>query len=606
MANFQNIIGNLKIRHLSEVKALWHNAHNRFIPNLTFAINYHFSQLKVWDYHLYNLVIHLINAIIVWWLTLLILSTPAIKNYPVVRHKNLIAFVTALMFVSHPLATESVTYIVQRLASIVALFSFLSIALYIKARLSDKNGFAKYLWFASSVVSAIFAFHSKENSYTLPFAVALIELCFFRTKKLSFNFKDYRVILIGASFIGFILFVFYKFSFHILKPIAPNSTTDFKLITPLNYFLTQFSVIIKYIQLLFLPTKLNLDYDFPLSNSIFEIRTLFSFIVILSLISLSIFLYKKNRIFSFGIAFFFLALLVESSIIPIADLIFEHRTYLPSYGFFLILSSGIYMLLWDKYKNLAISIFVVIIISNSYLTYQRNYVYENDLTLWNDVISGSPNKARAYNDRGDVFTVQNKLDEALRDYNKAIELQDSYPSAYSNRGYILTKMHKYDQALKDLNKAIELRPKFDIAYNNRGNLYSKMAKKDSALNDFNTAIELNPAYSDAYSNRGQLLTTENRFDDALSDLNKSIEINPNYPNAYLNRGCLYNNIKKRQDALIDLNKAIELNINFAEAFFNRGIVELNMNNKDEACKDWQHAESLGNKPASDLYNQFCR
>jgi hypothetical protein len=224
-----------------------------------------------------------------------------------------------------------------------AMFYLLSLALYMKGRLANNRNISTYLFFTGSLVAGVLAMLTKENAFSLPFAILLVELFFIRTKKLSINFRDYRVILSIIALLGIIILILLLFSSHIFKPIPPVRYGNAYTVTPLNYFFTQFSVIVKYIQLLFLPINQNVDYDFPISNTFFEIRTLLSFIVLLSLIVLAILSFKRYRIISFGIFWFFLTLLIESSFIPLNDLIFEHRTYLPSFGFFLILTSGIYL-----------------------------------------------------------------------------------------------------------------------------------------------------------------------------------------------------------------------------------------------------------------------
>ena len=188
----------------------------------TFALNYHFNQLDVYYYHFVNLIIHLINACLVWWLTLLIFSSPALKDNPINRQKKVIALFTALLFVSHPLATQSVTYIWQRLASMVAMVYLFSLRFYIKARLSNKGNISKTLLFSFSLISAVLAMLTKENAFTLPFAIMLFELFFLRTKKFSLNFRDYRVILLLAAFLGVMLIIPFKYSFSVFKTIPPR------------------------------------------------------------------------------------------------------------------------------------------------------------------------------------------------------------------------------------------------------------------------------------------------------------------------------------------------------------------------------------------------
>jgi hypothetical protein len=109
---------NIAIRSLSNIKAWWGFIPSRPLGTLSFALNYHFHQLTVWGYHFVNLAIHLANALLVWWLVMLTMATPVMRAQPISRHKESLALFTALLFVSHPLATQSVTYIVQRYANI--------------------------------------------------------------------------------------------------------------------------------------------------------------------------------------------------------------------------------------------------------------------------------------------------------------------------------------------------------------------------------------------------------------------------------------------------------------------------------------------------------
>jgi len=203
--DFHNIVDNPRIRNLADVKSWWNFYPTRPLGIFTFAVNYHFSQMNVWPYHLVNLVIHLMNACLAGWLTLLIFSSPAMKDLPVSRHKRGIAFLTALLFVSHPLATQSVTYIVQRMASLVTLFYLLSVALYVKARLSNWGITTKFLLFAGSIVSAIVAMLIKENAFTLPFAI-LLNQCKFMVADYIHNFGGATLIqAIGTESNYFVL-----------------------------------------------------------------------------------------------------------------------------------------------------------------------------------------------------------------------------------------------------------------------------------------------------------------------------------------------------------------------------------------------------------------
>jgi hypothetical protein len=141
-----------------------------------------------------NLIIHLFTAILVWWLTLLTFSTPAIKKESISRHANVLALFAGLIFVSHPLQTEAVTYIVQRAACMAALFYLLSLCLYVKSRLlqnavipakagiQNKND-TIYFYYISSLLTAILAMFTKENAISLPLMILLYEFSFLKTTR---------------------------------------------------------------------------------------------------------------------------------------------------------------------------------------------------------------------------------------------------------------------------------------------------------------------------------------------------------------------------------------------------------------------------------------
>jgi len=600
--DLNNIVENLKIRNLSDVKAWWNFAPNRPVAIFTFALNYHFNQLDVHYWHLVNLVIHFINAVLVWWLTLLIFSSPALKGLQMVRNKRILAFVTALLFVSHPLATQSVTYIVQRMTSLVAMFYLLSLVLYVKGRLTDKGVISRVLLFSGSFLSASLAMFTKENAFTLPVAILLFEFFFIRTKKFSINFKDYRIIISIILFLGAMSIIPLKYSYSIFKPISAAGHPEV-ILNPYNYLLTQFSVIVKYLQLLLLPINQNLDYSYPISNSFFEIRTVLSFLFLTSLMILAIFLFRKYRIISFGIFWFFLTLSIESSIIPINDVIFEHRTYLPSFGFFIILSIVIGGLFMNNYKALAICTWAIIVLSYSISTYERNKIWKDDLTLWNEIVKKSPNKARSFVNRGFAYSQIGQYDKALADYTKATEIDPMYEISWGNRGYIYFQHGQWGKAINDFSKAIEINPKYAEAYSNRSAAYGKIGQYDKAITDITKVMELTPDYYIAYSNRGAIYATLKQPEKAIADYSRAIELNPEFAEAFCNRGYSYGELGQWNKAFADFSTAIGIDPDFKDTYVNRAGTYFNLKQWDKAIADYTHAIDLDPNLATGYYNR---
>jgi hypothetical protein len=233
-------------------------------------LNYHFHKLDVWGYHLVNLAIHIVNAVLVWWLVMLTMATPVMRVQPISRHKRSVALFAALLFVSHPLATQSVTYIVQRYASLATLFYLLSLALYVKGRLWEGNKDSR-VFFSTQVpiLCAVLGILTKEVVFTLPFALVLYEYSFIRTGTWKIDIKD-KGIQIPIVVLGiFIVLLFLNFSFGIFNPIPPLPDQGYDYpITAWEYLLTQFSVILTYIRLFIMPVNQNLDYDYPISHSL--------------------------------------------------------------------------------------------------------------------------------------------------------------------------------------------------------------------------------------------------------------------------------------------------------------------------------------------------
>ncbi len=351
------ILENYGIRNLKET-ALAVGA-SRWIGFTTFALNYHFGKLDVLGYHLVNICIHLLNAILVYFLVLLTLKTPCLKDSSLSRYSASLSLASALIFVAHPIQTQAVTYIVQRFASLATLFYLLSLVFFIKARLYNSEGKIFYSLphlgcYLGSLLAAFLAMKTKEITITLPAIILLYEFCFFSpslralTKKLVYLIPfllTFFIIPVGRYGIG--LFGISSGTFIGIAEIGDvigDATQETTAISRTDYLLTQFSVIATYIRLLLFPVNQNLDYDYPISHTLFEFPTIFSFLFLVSTVIFGVWMFKKSRLISFGIFWFFITLSVESSIIPIRDVIFEHRVYLPSVGFFMFLVVAIYQM----------------------------------------------------------------------------------------------------------------------------------------------------------------------------------------------------------------------------------------------------------------------
>ena len=523
--DYNSIVSNLNIRNLSDIKAIWNFWPTRFVTYLTIALNYHFNQLNVFGYHLFNLIVHLISGLLVWWYILLTFSSPRMKADKFTPYAEAIAFFAALIFVSHPLQTQAVTYIIQRAACLSALFYLAALCLYSKARLSQNNANVKTgkFYYLGSILAAALAMFTKETAITLPFTLLLYEAYFFKTEK-KINWKQLSLFLVLLFLIPAVMLATKSVNLaqaHRVSEAAPG-------IRPVTYLLTQFKVVATYLRLVFIPFNQNVDYDYPLARSLIQPGVLASLIIIAVILIISFKIRSKYRLLSFCIFWFFLILLPESSILPLADVIFEHRLYLPIVGYGIFLASCLYLLLGKNDSRMAAILLSGIVIFYSFSAYSRNFYWKTEFSLWDDVIRKSPGKVRAYNERGVAFTRIGNYEKALNDFDKSISLNPGYALAYYNRAYAYKSLGDLDSAIREYNSAIEINPKYFEAFNNLGTTYAAKGDTAKAILFFSKAIEVNPDYAQAYYNRAIAYNSQGNYDKARIDFSKAKQINPVY------------------------------------------------------------------------------
>ena len=309
----------------------------RVFSYFTLALNYYFGELNVFGYHLVNLLIHVLSGVFLYGFLMMTFNLPSLKGrYGAISYK--VALFTSLIFIAHPIQTQSVTYIVQRMASLAGMFYLLSFILYIRGR--QLHGRPRFFYWSGAVLIYLLGVFSKENVAVLPLFIALYEFYFFQTLDLSPKGKKALLILIGGLFaLGAIgLLIWGK---RYLDLIIEGY--QYRTFTMSERVLTQFRVVLYYLTLLAfpLPSRLNLDYDFPLSRTVLDPpSTLISIVIILCLIGYGVATAKKRPVVSFCIFWYFGNLAIESSIFPL-EMVFEHRLYLPSIGPFLLFGLGV-------------------------------------------------------------------------------------------------------------------------------------------------------------------------------------------------------------------------------------------------------------------------
>lgn len=531
------IVENQTIRDIGDIGAVWKGVlpqHSRFVAFYTFALNYHFNGLNVLGYHIVNLIIHIISSLLVWWFVLLLIGSPGINDKIITNNKNNIAFFSALLFVCHPAQTQAVVYITQRFASLATMFYLLALCMYLKGRYSRSG---KLLWFFVSFIAVLLAMFTKEIAITIPIMVLVLEVMFLNPGKKADDFfmvfrngKSWFLVLIAVMLL---LIIPQQFGFSVhdqLFSVKISNSHDGDIITFADYIVTQFRVAMAFIRLLFVPIDQNVDHDFALSKSILEPAAFFSLLSFVALFVLGIVYRSKDLLLSFGIFWFFITF--SPNFIPRSDIMFEHKLYLISVGFCIFVVTMLFKFI--KNPKIVIVILCIVTIVYSKLTYQRNKVWNSEVSLWEDIAKKSPKKWRVHYNLGSEYSILKENELALRSFNESIRLNPVNADSYNNRGNIYARTGRYGQALSNYNKAIEFDGKNAKAHNNRGSIYRIKGMYDKALAEYDRAIELDENYASAYYNRSMLLKIKGDPKKAYSDALKARMLGKNIENSYLN------------------------------------------------------------------------
>jgi FOG: TPR repeat len=567
-----SIVSNHQITSLSYFTNIdyWLSSH-RPLAVFSFALNYHFSKLNVFGFHLVNLLIHIIAGIFVFLLIKLILDLNNYKNAKIDRHKNWFALLAAIFFVVHPIQTQAVTYIVQRMASMAAMFYIMSIYFYSRGRIAQIQNnavFKAILLYLLASLSGILGVMTKQSAATFPFAFLLFEFIFIRSKENKI-FKNYITIFLTTLIVACVTFLF--FNGNLLTSALHGTKTSSS-----DYLINQFVVMVKYLRLTVLPMNQcadygNVYYGFPFVKSFWEFDTIGCFLFLIGLFTLAICFCKKNKVFSFGIFWFFLTLSIESSVIPIADPMFEHRMYLPMVGMSIFLMSSLFMMLPKLKTTYLYSFIALLIFFLGILCYSRNEIWKNDLTLWTDVAEKAPHNARAWFNKGIALELIGRHGEAMRSYSKAIEIKPEYYEAWYNKGVGLALVGKYEEAMKAYDNAVVIQPEYYNAWNNKGYILNKLGKLEEAIQCYDKAIKIKPEYYDAWYNKGVTLALVGQHEEAIQCYDKAIKIKPEYYDAWYNKGNALEILGKHEEAIQCYDKVIEIKPEYYDAWYNKGV-----------------------------------
>ena len=436
---------------------------NRPIAYLTFGLNWYWGQGNVTGYHVVNIVIHTLTAFFLFLALLQLLQTPNLRTWQS-SSIYFVALLSAVLWAIHPIQIQAVTYIVQRMTEMAALFYVIGIFCYLKARLAVTTA-SRVIFFGICGLAFLLGLGSKNNAIVLPVSLVLLEFIFFRdltqkkTQRQAIAVMGAGALLVAA--IGVWVFMDGDLN-HFFKGYEERPFTLYERL------LTQPRIVLFYLSQILYPIadRFSISHDFVASTSLFTPwTTLPSMLMIFLLIGLALWRIKKNPLLSFAVLFFFGNHIIESSIIPL-EMVFEHRNYLPSLFLFVPVAVGIKKLL-VQYDHVQKPMFYFLVISVcagligiGTSTYIRNWDWRTTKSLWENAMEKAPNSARPLQNLAwGYYAPTGQITKAIDLYQKALDLQDNHTKfkyfSFNNLADIYySKLHDYEKVIEYAQKAI--------------------------------------------------------------------------------------------------------------------------------------------------------
>jgi tetratricopeptide (TPR) repeat protein len=565
----------------------------RPVVNLSLAVNYALGGTEPWGYHAVNLAVHILAGLTLLGIIRRTLMLPQLQNRFGGRSTGL-ALAVAMIWLVHPLQTESVTYVCQRAESLAGLLYLATMYCCLRAFRADRG----IGWKMAGVALCLVGMGTKETMATAPLVVLLYDRTF-----VSQSFREairrrwglYASLAATWALLAVLVF----------QAGNRGGTAGFGLgISSWDYAKTQFGAIVHYLRLCFWPNPLVLHYATDLSPGAWQIVP-YAIVVVLLLIATLLSMRYLPWVGFLG-ACFFLILSPTSSFVPLIDSIFEHRMYLA-------LAAVVAMVVmladwaWGRLPlsfapagrlpeavrwAIPVAVLGALVAGEIYLTVLRNNDYRSDLSIWQDTVRKAPSNYRARNDLGAVLASWGQVTEAIEQFQQALKLNPDFAPAHNNLGNALASRGQVAEAIEQYRQALKSKPDYAKAHNNLGAALASRGQVAEAVEQYQQALKSKPDYAEAHNNLGIALASRGQVAEAIEQFQQALKSNPDFAEAHYNLGSLLALRGQSAEAIEQFQQALKSKPNLAEAHNNLGSVLAGQGRLDEAIRHFERSLQL--------------
>jgi tetratricopeptide (TPR) repeat protein len=569
----------------------------RPILNLSFALNYAISGEQVWSYHAVNWLIHALAG-----LTLFGIVRRTVRG----EGAFFCAVAAALLWLVHPLQTESVTYIVQRAESLMGLFYLFTLYAFVRgAEAPAARGERGGVWFALSVGACLAGMGTKEVMVSAPVIVLLYDRTF-----LAGSFREAwrrRGPVHGALLLTWIPLAMWVAG-------APNrgGTSGWGVGVGFGqYWATQFQAVMHYLWLAVWPRTLIADYGVRWVRSAGEVVPYALGVGVILVVTVGLIFwrtgkgearvesgtagvgalgYRANGCWGLGfLGVWFFAILAPTSLVPgMRQTLAEHRMYLALAPVVVL----VVLAVWRWLGRRGVWVVAAAAIGLGCATFQRNDVYRSEMALWRDTVTKRPGNAAAHNNYGNVLSAQGQPTDALAQYEEALKIDPQYVDAWADEGNALVKLERPAEAIPRYEAALQIKPNLADVETGLGNAYAAAGRDPEAAEHYGSALRIDPNYTDAGNDLGLSLMRMGHPREAEGAFEAILRLKPLSPDVENNLGNALLATGDNSGAILHFQRALKMRPDFAPAHNNLGNAFRAADRQTEAIGEYEAAIKL--------------
>jgi tetratricopeptide (TPR) repeat protein len=549
----------------------------RPVLNLSLALNHAISGDRVWSYHAANLLIHALAGLALFGNIRRTLMGLAGRK----SGATLTAFFVALLWLVHPLQTESVTYVVQRAESLMGLFYLLTLYSFIRGAEAEGRGSSPRGWFALAVTSCLLGMGTKEVMVSAPLIVLLYDRTFLAGSfRESWRKRSGVYLSLAATWLPLAGLV--------LHGANRGGSAGFGVALGFwAYFATQFQAVAHYLWLSFWPHPLILDYGAQLAASVWDVAPYA--VATLALVAATAYALVRRPMLGF-LGAWFLAILAPTSLVAVVrQTLAEHRMYLALAPVMVILVLALEALLGRRAWRAVIT---AVAVGFAALTLARNTDYRSAESILGDTVAKRPGNAWAQNNFGNVLAHSNRAEAALARYEEAIRLKPDYADVHFNAGDALSKLGRLPEAIAQYEQALRLRPNFADAHDALGVALGLMGRLSEGIAHLEQAVQIDPARAGSHRNLGTALRMAGRPDEALAQFEEAVRLAPDSAQSRCDLGNALREAGRLPEAIEQYDQAVRLDPSQPSSHNDLGIVELMAGRTQDAIAQFESALRL--------------